>query len=186
MGKNRHFFGPCDLENWPMTLKNNRVPISHLWKAAVKFQSHWQNKTGVIIRKRSKSGEIGQNRHFSGPCDLEIWRMTLKINRAPLPYPIKLGIKFHSNRSNLSGVIVRKRQNGFLTPVTLTFDLWPRNCAEDDTLVKMNNPWKNHDDPIIGTYSKRCDGRTDGRTDRRTDGQTDRRHRVFIKLLGRS
>jgi len=26
--------------------------------AAVKFQSHLQNKTGVIIRKRSKSGEI--------------------------------------------------------------------------------------------------------------------------------
>ena len=66
-----------------------------------------------------------------------------------------------------------KSKNTLLTPVTLTFDLWPRNWAEDITLIKVKNSWKKDDDPVIGTYSKRCDGRTDGQTDRRTDGRTD-------------
>ena len=33
---------------------------------------------------------LGQNRHFFVPCDLEIWRMPLKNNRAPLLCCFKL------------------------------------------------------------------------------------------------
>ena len=46
--------------------------------------------------------------------------------------------------------------------MTLTF------CM-DLTLVIGNNSLKFHDDPMMGTYSKRCDGQTDGQTDRQTE-----------------
>ena len=40
----------------------------------------------------------------------------------------------------------------------------------DITSDHSNNSWKFHDDTMMGTWWKRCDGRTDRRTDRRTDG----------------
>ena len=47
----------------------------------------------------------------------------------------------------------------------------------DITFDHSNNSWKFHDDTMMGTWWKRCDGQTDrqtdGRTDGRTDGQTD-------------
>ena len=59
---------------------------------------------------------LGQIRRFLEPCDLEIWRMTLKNNRAPLLSNIKLFV---------TGVTVRKLLRWVVTSVTLTFDLWP-------------------------------------------------------------
>ena len=53
-----------------------------------------------------------------------------------------------------------------LWPLTLTF------CM-DVTFVIGNNCWKFHDDAMMGTWWKRCDGQTDGRTDGRTDRRTD-------------
>ena len=50
----------------------------------------------------------GQNRRFVR-CDLEIWWMTLKNNRAPLLCCFKLCASFHSNLWILTGVTVRKR-----------------------------------------------------------------------------
>ena len=58
-----------------------------------------------------------------------------------------------------------------LSPLTLTF------CM-DVTLVRGDNSWKFHDDAMMGTQSKRCDGQT--------DGQTDGQKIPFIELLGRS
>ena len=40
----------------------------------------------------------GQDRHFFVPYDLEIWRMTLKNNRAPLLYCFKLCASFHNHQ----------------------------------------------------------------------------------------
>ena len=45
----------------------------------------------------------------------------------------------------------------------------------DVTFVIGNNSWRFHDDTMMGTWWKRCDGRTDGQTDRRTDRRTDGR-----------
>ena len=50
-----------------------------------------------------------------------------------------------------------------LLPLTLTF------CM-DVIFVIGNNSWKFHDDTMMGTWWKRCDGRTDRRTDGQTDG----------------
>ena len=77
---------------------------------------------------------LGKIRRFLEPCDLEIWRMTLKNNRAPLLYIyicyFKLYASFRSHRWIQAGVTVRKRPiwvkiDDFLSRVTLQFDVWP-------------------------------------------------------------
>ena len=60
----------------------------------------------------------------------QIWRMTLKNNRAHLLCCFKLCASFHSHLSIQNGVTVRKRQiwvkiGNFLSHVTLKFDGWP-------------------------------------------------------------
>ena len=52
---------------------------------------------------------LGQIRRFLEPCDLEIWRMTFKNNRAPLLCYFKLCAAFHSHWWIQTGVTVRKR-----------------------------------------------------------------------------
>ena len=51
---------------------------------------------------------LGQNRQYFVPCDLEIWRITLKNNRALLLYHVKLCASFQSHRWIQTGVTVRK------------------------------------------------------------------------------
>ena len=73
---------------------------------------------------------LGQNRRFFEPCDLEIWRMTSKNNRAPLLCYFKLCAAFRSHWWIQTWVTVRKRQiwvkiDDFLSRVTLKFDGWP-------------------------------------------------------------
>ena len=72
----------------------------------------------------------GQNRRFIVPCDLEIWRMTLKNNRAPLLCCFKLCASFHSHRWIQTKVTVQKRSilvqiGDLLSHVTLKLDGWP-------------------------------------------------------------
>ena len=72
---------------------------------------------------------LGQIPRFLEPCDLEIWRMTLKNNRTPLLCYFKLYASFLSHRWIQSVVTVRKRPiwikiDNFLSRVTLQFDVW--------------------------------------------------------------
>ena len=117
---------------------------------------------------------LGQIRRFLEPCDLEIWRMTLKNNRAPLLSIIKLYASFHHHMWIQTGVTVRKRLSWVVTSVTLTFDLWPWPFAWTSLLSLVITPenfmmigWWEHSQKGV------TDRRTDGRTDRRTDGRTD-------------
>ena len=73
---------------------------------------------------------LGQIRRFFEPCDLEIWRMTLKNNRAPLLCYFKLYASFRSHQWIQAGVTVRKRPiwvkiDDFFSRVTLKFDVRP-------------------------------------------------------------
>ena len=73
---------------------------------------------------------LGQNRRFFVPCDLEIWRITLKNNRAPLLTYFKLCASFSSHWCIQTGVTVRKHPiwikiSDFLSCVTFKFDGWP-------------------------------------------------------------
>ena len=67
---------------------------------------------------------------FLEPCDLAIWRMTLKNNRASLLCYFKLYAYFRSHWWIQTGVTVRKRPiwvkfDDFFSRVTLKFDGWP-------------------------------------------------------------
>ena len=77
-----------------------------------------------------ETANLGQIWWFLEPCDLEIWRMTLKNNRAPLLFYFKLCAAFCSHRWIQAGVTVRKRPiwvkiDDFFSCVTLQFDVWP-------------------------------------------------------------
>ena len=80
---------------------------------------------------------LGRIRRFLEPCDLEIWRMTLKNNRAPLLCYFKLYASFRSHRWIQAGVTVRKR------PIWVKIDdflaVWPCNLTYD--LEKKRQIW---------------------------------------------
>ena len=59
---------------------------------------------------------LGQIRQFLKPCDLEIWRMTLKNDRTPLLCYFKLCAAFRSHWWIQTGVTVPKR------PIWVKFD----------------------------------------------------------------
>ena len=125
--QNRQIFVQCDIEIWWMTLKNNRAHLLCYIKLCASFQSHRWIQTGVTVRKRSIRVRI---RYFFSPCDLEIWWMTSKNNRAPLLYRFKRCASFHSHRWIQTKVIVRKRsirvKSGvILSRVTLKSHGWP-------------------------------------------------------------
>ena len=90
--KNWCFFVPRDLEIRWMTLKNIRAPLLYYIKLWAAFQSQWHIQTGVTVRKHSIRVKIDD---FFVPGDFENWRTTLKNNRSPLLYYIKLCASFH-------------------------------------------------------------------------------------------
>ena len=127
LGKNWRFLEPCDLEIWRMTLKNNRAPLLCYFKLCASFRSHRCFQTWVTVPETSNLGQI---QWFLEPCDLAIWPMTLKNNRAPLLFYFKLCASFRNHRCIETWVTVRKRPiwvkfDDFLSGVTLKFDGWP-------------------------------------------------------------
>ena len=106
---------------------------------------------------------LGQIQWFLEPCDLEIWRMTLKNNRAPLLCCFQLCAWFHCQMWIQTGVRVRKRLSWVLTSVTLTFDIWPWPFTWTSLLTMVINPenfmirWWEHGEKGV------TDGRTDGK-----------------------
>ena len=126
-GQNRRFIVPRDLEIWRMTLKNNRAPLLSCFKRYASFHSHQWIQTKVTVRKLSIWVKIS---NFFVQCDLEIWQMTLKNNRAPLLCYFNLCASFRSHWWIQTGVTVWKRPiwvkiDNFFSRVTLKFDGWP-------------------------------------------------------------
>ena len=111
---------------------------------------------------------LGQTRRFFEPCDLEIWRTTLKNNRAALLSNIKLYESFHHHMWIQTGVTVRKQLSWVVTSVTLTFDLWPWPFAWTLRLSLLITP---ENFMMIRRWEHSQKGVTDRRTDGRTDGQ---------------
>ena len=86
-------FVSCDLEIWWMTLENNRASLLRCFKLCATFHSHRSNWS-----YSPETPNLGQIRQFLELCDLEIWRITLKNNRSPLPCYFKLYASFRSHR----------------------------------------------------------------------------------------
>ena len=81
--------------------------------------------TGLVILLK-----LNSNHTFFRPCDLGIWWMTSKNNRAPLLYYIMLCTSFHSHQWIKIGARVRKHSiwvniNDFFCRV------WPWNLTDD-------------------------------------------------------
>ena len=104
-GQNWWLFVLRDLEIWWMTLKSNGAPLLYYIKLCALFQSHGWIQPGVTGQKCSIQVKIG---NFFVLCDLEIWWMILKNNRAPLLCCFKLCASFHSHWWLRTGVTVRK------------------------------------------------------------------------------
>ena len=113
---------------------------------------------------------LGQIQQFLEPCDLEIWRMTLKNNRAPLLCCFQLCAWFHCHMWIQTGVRVRKRLSWMLTSVTLTFDLWPWPFAWTSLVTMIITP---ENFMMIRWWEHGEKGVTDRRTDRQTDARTE-------------
>ena len=108
-----------------VTLKFDGWPwktIGHLFYATSSFVHHFVAIGESNWNYSPETPNPGQMRQFWDPCDLEIWRMTLKNYRAPLLSNIKLYASFHHHIWIQTGVTVRKRLSW---DVTLTFALWP-------------------------------------------------------------
>ena len=122
LGQIRRFLEPCDLEIWRMTFKNNRAPLLCYFKLCASFHSHLNSNWSYSPEKS------GSNSAILAPCNLEIWRMTLKNNRALLLSNIKLYVSFHHHMWIQTGVTVRKRKFG-------SWPLWPWPLTSDLDLL---------------------------------------------------
>ena len=110
-----------------MASKENKAPLLCYFKLCVSLHSHRSIQTGVTVQKCPIWVKISE---FFVPCDLEIWGMTLKNNRAPLLWHFKLCASFHSHWCIQIGVIVWKppiliKIGSCLSCVTLKIDGWP-------------------------------------------------------------
>ena len=121
--------GPIDLE----TLKLDGWPwktIGHLFYITSSFWHHFKSISEWKLELQSRNAQFGSKSAIFVPCDLEIWWMTLKNNRAPLLYHVKLCASFQIHWWIQTGVTVRKPPirvtiGDFLSPVNLKFDGWP-------------------------------------------------------------
>ena len=157
------FFAPHDLENWRITLKNNKAPFLCYFKLCASFHSHWCIPIGVAVRKRPTWVKISDF--------LAVWPWNLTDD---LEKQQGSSFKLHQALCMISSPYVNS--NGLKTAKwghdLCDLNLWSLTLTfcMDITSVNGNNSWKFQDDTTTGTLSKRCHRRTDERTDRQTDG----------------
>ena len=116
-----------------VTLKFNGWPwktIGQLSFAVSSFMQHFIAISEFKLELQSRNAQLGQIQRFLELCDLEIWSMTLKNNRAPLLCYFKLYASFCSHPWIQAGVTVQKhliwvKIDDFLAvwPCNLTYDL---------------------------------------------------------------
>ena len=114
-----------------VTLKFDGWPsktIGHLFYATSSFVQHFIAIGEFKLELQSGNAQSGSNSAILAPCDLEIWRMTLKNDRAPLLCNIKLYVSFHHHMWIQTGVRVRKRKFG-------SWPLWPWPLTSDLDLL---------------------------------------------------
>ena len=147
------FLELCDLEIWRMTLKNNRAPLLCYFKLFASFHMMVNSNWGYS----PEMPNLSQIWWFLEQCDLEVWQMTLKNNRAPLLCYFKLCASFRSHWWIQTGVTVRKRSIWVKFDDIFFYlcdlDLWPLTSTfcMDITSVIGNNSCKFHDDRMMGT-----------------------------------
>ena len=102
----------------------------HVFYTAPSFLHHFKAMGEFKLSYSSETINSGQNRRFVVSCDLEIWRMTLLNNRAPLLCCFKLCVSFHSHQWIQSGATTRTgpvwvKIDDFFSRLTLKSEGWP-------------------------------------------------------------
>ena len=139
--------------------------IWHLFYVASSFVHHFEAIGKYKLELQSGNDRFGSKLRIVLPCEIEMWRMTLK----------KIGhLSKKSTSSFVHHVIIICEYHWSYGPetaklgLTLTFNLWPWPFAWAS--VTGNNSWKFHNDTLTGTLWKRRYRRKDGRTDGRMLG----------------
>ena len=96
-----------ELEIWWMTLKIKRTPLLY----CIKFVQHFKAIGIFKLELQSGNAQFGSKLDFFVPGDFESWRMTLKNNRAPLLYYVKLCLSFQIHLWNQTWVTAWKRSS---------------------------------------------------------------------------
>ena len=104
--------------------------IGHLFYTTSSFVHHFKSISEFKLELQSGNVQFGSNWQFFEPCDLAIWHMTLKSNRAHLLCYFKLCASFRSHWWVQTGVAVRNcliwvKIDDFFSRVTLQFEGWP-------------------------------------------------------------
>ena len=116
-----------------VTLKFDGWPwkrIGHLFYITLSVVQHFKAIGIYKLELKSGNAQFGSKlANFFVPGDFENWRMTLKNNRAPLLYYVKLCASFQIHWWSQTWVTASKRssraKNGdFLSRVTLKIDVW--------------------------------------------------------------
>ena len=131
--------------------------IGHLFYATSSFVHHFVTIGEFKLELQSGNTQFGSNSTIFEPCDLEIWQMTLKNNRAPLHHQALCIIPSPYVNWNWSYGPEMAQCGHDLCDL----DLWPLalTFCMDVISVNGNKSWKFQDDTMTGTLSKRCDGR---------------------------
>ena len=136
------FFGPCELEIWQLTLRNNRAPLL-CFKLCASFHSHWWIQTGVTVR----------NAQFGSKSTISFSRVTLKLDTEK---QYGTSSKQHQALCIISSPYMNS--NWSYGPETAKWPLWPwpltLTFCMDITSVNGNNSRKVQDDTMTGTLSK--------------------------------
>ena len=126
---------------WPWNVADDPwKTIGHLFYAASSFVHHFKAISEFNLELQSGNAQFGSKSAIFVPCDLEIWGMTLKNNRAPLLSITELCASFYRHMWIETGVTVRQLLNWILTSVTLTFDLGPWPFAWTSLLSLVITP----------------------------------------------
>ena len=95
LDSNRWFFAHVTLkfDGWPRKITRHVFYTTSSFNLCIisdpSGNSNW--------RYSPETANLGQNRRFIEPCDLAIWHMTLKNNRAPVLFYFKLCASFRSH-----------------------------------------------------------------------------------------
>ena len=154
------FFVQCDLEIWQMTLKSNRVPFLTYCKLCASFRSRWWIQSRVTVRKRP----IQAKNAVFVPCNLEIKQMTSKTmwhffsaTSSDVHYFVAIcesKLKLCSGKAHIEAIFA-------LTPVTLTFDLWPWPFARTLRLSVVMTPENCDERYVLRKVWRTPNGQTD-------------------------
>ena len=115
-----------------VTLKFHRWPwktTGHLFYATSRFEHHFIAICEFKLELQSENSNLDFDIFF-WQCDLEIWRITLKNNNAPLLCYFSLYASFHSHLWIQTGDTVQKR------PIWVKINdfflaMWPWNLRDD-------------------------------------------------------